>query len=250
MVLFSCPAQQTPSKKVLIVTTSHNVLGKTGFPTGVWLPEITHPFSTLTNAGFNITVASVKGGNVPIDPYSLPSNPQGTNRDDPITEKFLHTPSYVAMINHTVPLSTINPKDYAAVVFPGGNGATYDFPGNKNVNKIVATIYEQGGVVAAVCHGPAAFLNATLSNGQYLIKGMKVTGFSNEEEAITEILIGKKHVVPFFLENELPRRGAIYEKVYVHEPLVLVSGNGRLITGQNPESATNVGEKVVEILKG
>jgi putative intracellular protease/amidase len=243
-------AQQTPSKKILIVTTSHNVLGTTGFPTGVWLPEMTHPFSALANAGFNITIASVKGGNVPIDPYSIPSNPQGTNRDDPMTEKFLHTPAYVAMINHTVPLSTINPKDYAAVVFPGGNGATYDFPLDKNVNKIAAAIYEQGGVVAAVCHGPAALLNATLSNGQYLIKGMKVTGFSNEEEAITEILIGKKHVVSFFLENELPKRGAIYEKVYVHEPLVLESGNGRLITGQNPESATNVGEKVVEILKG
>jgi putative intracellular protease/amidase len=243
-------AEQTPSKKVLIVTTSNNVLGKTGYPTGLWLPEMTHPFSALANAGFNITIASVKGGNVPIDPYSIPSNPQGTNRDDPITEKFLHTPAYVTLINHTVSLSTINPKDYAAVVFPGGNGATYDFPWDKNVNKIASAVYEQGGVVAAVCHGPAALLNATLSNGQYLIKGMKVTGFSSEEEAITEILIGKKHVVPFFLENELPKRGAIYEKVYVHEPLVIISGNGRLITGQNPESATNVGEKVVEILKG
>ncbi len=243
-------AQILPAKKVLIVTTSHGILGKTGYPTGVWLPEMTHPFSALQNAGLNITVASVKGGNVPIDPYSIPSNPQGTNRDDPITEKFLHTPTDVAIINHTVPLSTVDPKEFSAVVFPGGNGATYDFPWDKNVNRIATTIYEQGGIVAAVCHGPAALLNATLPNGQYLIKGMKVTGFSNEEEAITEILIGKKHVMPFFLENELPKRGAIYEKTYVHEPLVIVSGNGRLITGQNPESATNVGEKVVEILKG
>lgn len=249
-VISTATAQNIPAKKVLIVTTSHSILGKTGYPTGLWLPEMTHPFSALQNAGFNITVASVKGGNVPIDPYSVPSNPQGTNRDDPITDKFLHTPADVAIINHTVPLSTINPKEYSAVVFPGGNGATYDFPWDKNVNRIAAAIYEQGGIVAAVCHGPAALLNATLSNGQYLIKGMKVTGFSNEEEAITEILIGKKHVLPFFLENELPKRGAIYEKVYVHEPLVIVSGNGRLITGQNPESATNVGEKVVEILKG
>lgn len=243
-------AQNIPPKKVLMVTTSHNILGKTRYPTGLWLPEMTHPFSALQNAGFNITVASVNGGNVPIDPYSVPSNPQGTNKDDPITDKFLHTSADVAILNHTIPLSTINPKEYSAVVFPGGNGATYDFPWDKNVNRIAAAIYEQGGIVAAVCHGPAALLNATLSNGQYLIKGMKVTGFSNEEEAITEILIGKKHVLPFFLENELPKRGAIYEKVYVHEPLVIVSGNGRLITGQNPESATNVGEKVVEILKG
>ena len=129
-------AQQTSPKKVLIVTTSHNVLGKTGYPTGVWLPQMTHPFSALANAGFNITIASVKGGNVPIDPYSVPSNPQGTNRDDPITEKFLHTPTYVAMINHTIPLDSINPKNYSAVLFPGGNGATYDFPSDQSVNKL------------------------------------------------------------------------------------------------------------------
>src|SRR3989442_4472826 len=239
-VIGTAAAQSIPPKKVPIVTTSHNILGKTGYPTGVWLPEMTHPFSALQNAGFNITVASVNGGNVPIDPYSIPSNPQGTNRDDPITEKFLYTPADVTIINHTVPVSTINPKDYAAVVFPGGNGATYDFPWDKNVNRIAAAIYEQGGIVAAVCHGPAALLNATLSYGQYLIKGMKVTGFSKEEEAITEILIGKKNVVPFFLENELRKRVTIYEKSYAHEPLVIVSGsNGRLTTGQDPESATN-----------
>jgi hypothetical protein len=124
-VISTATAQNIPAKKVLIVTTSHGILGKTGYPTGLWLPEMTHPFSALQDAGFNITVASVKGGNVPIDPYSIPSNPQGTNRDDPITDKFLHTPADEAIINHTVPVSTINPKEYSAVVFPGGNGATY-----------------------------------------------------------------------------------------------------------------------------
>lgn len=176
-IISNATAQNTPSKKVVIVTASHNILGKTGYPTGFWLPEMTHPFSALQNAGFNITLASVNGGDVPIDPYSIPSNPQGTNRGDPITDKFLHTPADVAIINHTVAVSTVNPKEYSAVLFPGGNGATYDFPWYKNVNRIAAAIYEQGGIVAAVCHGPAALLNATLSNGQYLIKGMKVTGF-------------------------------------------------------------------------
>jgi putative intracellular protease/amidase len=237
------------STKVLIVVTSHNVLGKTGYPTGLWLPEMTHPYYALKNAGFDIVVASPKGGNTPIDPYSIPSNPQGTNRDDPMTEKFLHSPEDVSRLNNTVPLANINSKDYSAVVFPGGNGGTYDFPWSSDVNRIASSIYEQGGIVAAVCHGPAALLNATLSDGSYLIKGMKITGFSNEEEAITEILIGAKNVVPIFLENELPKRGAVFEKTYVHEPLVVVSGDGgRLITGQNPESAMNVGEKVVEML--
>ena len=255
----SASAQQGPQKqqqqqdvnstKVLIVVTSHNVLGKTGYPTGLWLPEMTHTYYALKNAGFEIVISSLKGGNAPIDPYSIPSNPQGTNRDDPMTEKFLNSPEDVSRLNNTVPLTNINPKDYSAVVFPGGNGGTYDFPWNKDVNRIASAIYEQGGIVAAVCHGPAAILNATLSDGSYLIKGMKITGFSNEEESITEILIGAKNVVPIFLENELPKRGAIYEKVYAHEPLVVVSGdNGRLITGQNPESAINVGEKVVEML--
>lgn len=241
--------QNVNSTKVLIVVTSHNVLGKTGYPTGLWLPEMTHPYYALKNAGFNIVVGSPKGGNTPIDPYSIPSNPQGTNRDDPITEKFLSSPNDASLLNNTVPLANINPQDYSAVVFPGGNGGTYDFPWNSDVNRIASTIYEQGGIVAAVCHGPAAILNATLSDGSYLIKGKKVTGFSNEEEAITEILIGSKNVVPIFLENELPKRGAIFEKTYVHEPLVVISGeSGRLITGQNPESAMNVGEKVVEML--
>jgi putative intracellular protease/amidase len=210
---------------------------------------MTHPYYALKNAGFEIVVSSPKGGNAPIDPYSIPSNPQGTNRNDPITEKFLSSPEDVSRLNTTVPLANINPKDYSAVVFPGGNGGTYDFPWNEDVNRIASTIYEQGGIVAAVCHGPAAILNATLSDGSYLIKGMNVTGFSNEEEAISEILIGTKNVVPFFLEDELPKRGANYQKVYVHEPLVVVSGdNGRLITGQNPESAMDVGENVVEML--
>lgn len=241
--------QNVNSTKVLIVVTSHNVLGKTGYPTGLWLPEMTHPYYALKNAGFDIIVASPKGGNTPIDPYSIPSNPQGTNKDDPITEKFLSSSNDVSLLNSTVPLANINPQDYSAVVFPGGNGGTYDFPWNNDINGIASTIYEQGGIVAAVCHGPAAILNATLSDGSYLIKGKKVTGFSNEEEAITEILIGAKNVVPIFLENELPKRGAIFEKTYVHEPLVVISGDsGRLITGQNPESAMNVGEKVVEML--
>jgi putative intracellular protease/amidase len=241
--------QAVNSTKVLIAVTSHNVLGKTGYPTGLWLPEMTHPYYALKNAGFDIVVASPKGGDAPIDPYSIPINPQGTNRNDPMTEKFLSNPEDVSRLNNTIPLANINPQDYSAVVFPGGNGGTYDFPWNKDVNRIASAIYEQGGIVAAVCHGPAAILNATLSDGSYLIEGMKVTGFSNEEEAITEILIGTKNVVPIFLEDELPKHGAIYEKTYVHEPLVVVSGdNGRLITGQNPESATNVGEKVVELL--
>lgn len=241
--------QTTLSKKVLLVVTSHNVLGETGYPTGLWLPEMTHPYYALKNAGFDLVVASPKGGNAPIDPYSIPTNPQGTNRNDPMTEKFLRSTEDVAKLNNTIPLASINPKEYAAVVFPGGNGGTYDFPWNKDVNRIASSIYEQGGVVAAVCHGPAALLNATLSDGTYLVNGMNVTGFSNEEEAISEILIGTKNVVPFFLENELPKRGAIYAETYVHEPLVVVSGEyGRLVTGQNPESATNVGEKVIEIL--
>ncbi len=243
------PQKVNSANKVLIVVTSHNVLGKTGFPTGVWLPEMTHPYYALKNAGFEIDIATPKGGNVPIDPYSIPSYIYSTNRNDPMTEKFLRTPEDVARINNTLQLSSINSSDYSAVIFPGGNGATYDFPWDDDVNRIASEIYEHGGIVAAVCHGPAALLNATLSDGTPLVKGMNVTGFSNEEEAITEILVGAKNVIPFFLEDELPKRGATFIKDDVHEPNIVVSGEGgRLITGQNPESAMNVGEKVVEML--
>jgi putative intracellular protease/amidase len=239
------------SKRVLIVGTSNGVLGYTGYPTGVWLPEMTHPYYALKNSGIEIDIATPKGGNIPVDPYSIPSYIYSTNRDDPLTEAFLRTPEDLAKINNTLQLSEINSSDYSAVVFPGGNGATYDFPWNEDVNQIAAEIYERGGIVAAVCHGPAALLNATLSNGTHLVDGMNITGFSNEEEAITEILIGAKNVVPIFLEDELPKRGATFVKDYVHEPNVVVSGEGgRLITGQNPESAFNVGMNVVEMLSG
>jgi putative intracellular protease/amidase len=238
-----------PSKKILIVGTSSGILGDAGYPTGVWLPEMTHPYYALKNSGFEIDIATPTGGNIPVDPYSIPSYIYSTNRDDPMTEKFLRTPEDVTKINNTLQLSGINSSDYSAVVFPGGNGATYDFPWDENVNHIASEIYEQGGIVAAVCHGPAALLNASLADGTPLVKGMNVTGFSNEEEAITEILIGAKNVIPFFLEDEFPSRGATFVKEYVHEPNVVVSGEGgRLITGQNPESAFNVGMKVVEML--
>lgn len=237
------------SKRVLIVGTSHDMLGDTGYPTGVWLPEMTHPYFALKNSGFEIDIATSKSGNIPVDPYSIPSYIYSTNRDDPMTETFLRTSEDVAKINNTLKLSDVNSSDYSAVVFPGGNGATYDFPWDEDVNRIAAEIYERGGVVAAVCHGPAALLNATLTNGAPLVKGMNITGFSNEEEAITEILIGTKNVVPFFLEDEFPKRGATFVEEYVHEPNVVISGEGgHLITGQNPESAFNVGMKVVEML--
>jgi putative intracellular protease/amidase len=239
------------SKRVLIVGTSHSVLGDTGYPTGVWLPEMTHPYYALKNSGAEIDITTPQGGNIPVDPYSIPSYIYSTNRDDPMTEKFLRTPDDVSKINNTLQLSEINSSDYSTVVFPGGNGATYDFPWNEDVNRIASEIYERGGIVAAVCHGPAALLNATSSNGIPLVNGMNVTGFSNEEEAITEILIGAKNVVPLFLEDEFPKRGAMFVKDYVHEPNVVISGEGgRLITGQNPESAFNVGMKVVEMLPG
>lgn len=237
------------SKRILIIGTSHGILGDTGYPTGVWLPEMTHPYYALKNSGFEIDIATPKGGNIPVDPYSIPSYIYSTNRDDPMTEVFLRTPNDVSKINNTLQLSEINSSDYSAIVFPGGNGATYDFPWNEDVNQIAAEIYERGGIVAAVCHGPAALLNATLSDGTPLVDGMNVTGFSNEEEAITEILIGAKNVVPIFLEDEFAKRGATFVKDYVHEPNVVISGEGdRLITGQNPESAFNVGMKVVKRL--
>jgi putative intracellular protease/amidase len=237
------------SKKILFVGTSHDMLGDTGYPTGVWLPELTHPYYALKNAGFEIDIATPKGGNIPVDPYSIPSYMYSTNKDDPLTQTFLRTSEDVEKINNTLTLSDANSSDYSAVIFPGGNGATYDFPWNEDVNRIASEIYEQGGIVAAVCHGPAALLNATLTDGTFLVKDMNITGFSNEEEAITEILIGAKNVVPFFLEDEFPKRGATFIKEYIHEPNVVISGDGgRLITGQNPESAFNVGMKVVEML--
>ncbi len=223
-------------KKILIVVTSHDQLGTTGKKTGYYLPEVTHPFFKLTDAGFTIDFVSPKGGKAPMDEKSRDLN-------DPENKKFLENPVYMNKIEHTFRPDEIDFQKYSAIVYAGGHGTMWDFPDNHDLAHLAAQIYEHGGVVAAVCHGPAALINIKLANGKYLIDGKKVSSFTNAEEKE----VGLTEVVPFLLESKLVARGAKFQPAANWSNKVVV--DERLVTGQNPQSAASLGEAVVKLLE-
>lgn len=234
ILLFSISiyAQQktkTMKKKILFVVTSHDTKGNTGEKTGYYLAEVSHPWKVLTQAGYEIDFVSPKGGNPPVDGFDL---------TDPENKEFWENEYYHKKISNSIKPSEVNPTAYAAIYYAGGHGAMWDLPDNAEIARIATQIYEQDGVVAAVCHGPAGLVNIKLSNGYFLIDGKKVNGFSNEEEEQVKL----NNVVPFLLEDQLKNRGGIYEKSAPWQQHVTV--DQRLITGQNPQSAKAVGEAI------
>ncbi|UYL07844.1 type 1 glutamine amidotransferase domain-containing protein [Bdellovibrio sp. SKB1291214] len=222
--------------RALIVISSHSQLGETGKPTGWYLSEVTHVYYPLAAAGYQVDFASPQGGAAPMDPGSREIK-------DEDNKKFLADPGLMKQVQETLPLSKVDPKKYRLVHFAGGHGAMWDFPNNKDISRVAAAIYENDGIVSAVCHGPAALVDIKLSNGEYLIKGKRVNGFTNAEESE----VGLTKVVPFLLASKLQERGANYEGGKNWEDKVVV--DGRLVTGQNPQSAHSVGRKVVELLQ-
>jgi putative intracellular protease/amidase len=222
--------------KALIVVTSHDRLGDTGKKTGYYLPEVSHPFFELKDAGFQVDIGSPTGGKAPMDERSR-------DLSDEKNREFLETPAYASLLENTIPLSRVQAADYDAIIFAGGHGTMWDFPNSADVQRLSTGIYEQGGVVAAVCHGPAALVNVRLSNGEYLISGKRVTGFTNAEEDAAELT----QVMPFLLETQMIERGARFEKADLWQPKVVT--DGRLVTGQNPASAAGVGAEVARVLK-
>lgn len=220
------------AKKVLFVVTSHGELGDTGKPTGYWLSEVTHPWSVLRDK-FEIDVVSPKGGKPPVE---------GVELDDTINRKFWDDPVWQKKMANTMKPDQVRPEEYAAIFYAGGHGVMWDFPDNAALAKIAQTIHDQGGIVSAVCHGPAGLLNVHLDNGEYLIKGKKLTSFTNKEEE----LIGMAKVVPFLLQTALESKGCIYEASAPWSDHVVA--DGRLLTGQNPMSALSLGKKLLELL--
>ncbi len=220
-------------KKILIVVTSHDTLGNTGRKTGFYLSEVTHPYEEFTRAGYDVDFVSPKGGKAPMD---------GVKLEDPINKAFLDDPKKVEQVENTLTPSQVDPKQYDAIFYAGGHGTMWDFPNNEKLAQIATAIYEQGGVVGAVCHGPAGLVNIKLSNGKYLVAGKTVTSFTNEEEAAVELT----KVVPFLLESKLQEQGAKFTKAPNFQAHVVESD--RLVTGQNPASAAGVAEEMVDLL--
>lgn len=225
----------TQTKKILMVLTNHATLGDSGKFTGCWLSELTHVYDLVRRAGYEVDMVSPLGGQSPMDPASLRSK-------DPINATYLKDPEFVRQVEQTLTPSQVKPEDYAAVYYPGGHGPLWDVAVNPDIAQLTRSIYERGGIVAAVCHGPAGLLPVRLSNGTHLLAGQTVTGFSNLEE----FLAGKTKWVPFSLEHQLRELTGSYKKSWPWMPYSIVSG--RIITGQNPNSAKQVGQKLVSSL--
>lgn len=222
--------------KILIVLTSHAQMGNTDKKTGFWLAELTHPYYVIKDAGYEIDIVSITGGKAPIDPRSL-------DETDPDNKRFLNDAGLLAKVNSSKKLADALPENYQAILFSGGHGTMWDFPNNPDINRITAAIYQNNGVVAAVCHGPAALTDVKLNNGEYLISGKKFAAFTNEEEDEAKLT----DVVPFLLQDKLIERGG--KHVYASPWKNNVVADQRIITGQNPQSAHSVGKLIVEELK-
>jgi putative intracellular protease/amidase len=223
--------------KILMILTSHNVLGNTGKPTGFWLEEFTAPYYAFMDAGAEVTVASVKGGQPPIDPKS---DEPGNQTDS--MERFKKDSAAQKVLASTVKLSEVTSAGYDTVFYPGGHGPLWDLVEDKKSIALIEEFYNAGKPVAAVCHAPAVFKNVTYQ-GQPIVKGKRVTGFANSEEEAVQLT----KVVPFLVEDELKRQGGLYEKGPDWSVYTIV--DGWLITGQNPASSGPAARELIKLLQ-
>ncbi len=222
--------------RALIVVTSHGTMGETGEPTGYYLSEVVHPYFALHEAGIEVDFASPEGGKAPADPKSLKLD------EDEELARFWNDASLRGRLEATVPLGQVDAGDYDAILFAGGHGTMWDFPTDANVARLGREIFESDGVVAAVCHGPAALVGITLSDGTPIVQGRDITTFSDVEEAKVELT----DTVPFLLETRLREQGGQVTTAEPWQAHAVV--DGRLVTGQNPASAREVGEAVAKLL--
>lgn len=219
---------------ILIVVTNHDEIADTGTPTGYFLSEVSHPWKVFTEAGFAVEFASPKGGFAAMDPKSF-------DLSDPDNQTFWHDLDAVQGVVHTQVLGKLEPTAYAAIFFAGGHGTMWDFPESESVRRSIAQHYKNGGVIGAVCHGPAALIGVNV-DGAPLVKGKQVTGFTNAEEEAVELT----EAMPFLLESQLREQGAEFVGAGNFQNNVVVAE--RLVTGQNPASARDAAKAIVALL--
>ncbi|OUM97192.1 MAG: glutamine amidotransferase [Thermobacillus sp. ZCTH02-B1] len=216
-------------RHVLMVVTSCGEM-PTGEKTGIWLSEFAEPYEVFRESGFRITVASVRGGKAPIDPRSLTPETEAKWADA------------IRVLDETVPVDSVGAEGFDALFLPGGHGTMFDLPENGKLRELIRTLFESGRPVGAVCHGPAGLVGVKLSDGTPLVKGRKVTAFTNEEERAVKL----DQVMPFLLEDRLRQIGAAFiaaEKWANH-----VEVDGKLVTGQNPQSGEAAARKLAELV--
>ncbi|WP_077045869.1 type 1 glutamine amidotransferase domain-containing protein [Pseudomonas sp. KK4] len=224
--------------KILMVLTSHDQLGNTGEKTGFWLEEFAAPYYVFKDAGVDITVASPKGGQPPLDPKSDSPDFQTAPGD-----RFKSDPAAQRVLANSERLSEMSEKNFDAIFYPGGHGPLWDLTNDKDSIGLIERTYAAGKPVAMVCHAPGALRYVKGPDGQPLVKGKKVTGFTNTEEEAVQLT----NVVPYLVEDALKANGGIFSKGPDWQSYVLADGN--LITGQNPASSTAGAQKLLEVLR-
>ena len=225
------------SKRMLMVMTSHEIMGDTGEKTGMWLEEFAAPYYAFKDQGYTITLASPMGGQVPIDPNSL--------ADDAMTDDAVrYTKDEIARsaIASTIPLEDVRADEFDAVFYPGGHGPLWDLSDNAHSIKLIEDTIAANKPVGAVCHAPIVLKDVKTPAGQYLVEGKQVTGFTNSEEAAMELT----EVVPYLVEDELVKKGGKFEKA--DDFAVKVCTDGLLVTGQNPPSSRPAADALIKLL--
>lgn len=223
--------------KILTVLTSHDQLGQTGRKTGFWLEELAAPYYVFKDAGVEVVLASPKGGQPPLDPKS---NEPDFQTD--ATRRFEADPEANLALSSTIALGTVNQSDFDAVFYPGGHGPLWDLAEDKNSINLISSTLAHNKPVALVCHAPGVLRHVKSLDGTPLVQGKKVTGFTNSEEEG----VGLTEVVPFLVEDELIKNGAIYSKIGDWQSYVVQ--DGLLITGQNPASSMEAAKKLLQVL--
>ncbi|PYZ98316.1 glutamine amidotransferase [Alteribacter lacisalsi] len=219
------------AKKMLMIVTGTDKINSDN-KTGIWVSEFTEPYLAFREAGYDVTVASPKGGKAPLDPNSM---------EEDIPEEWKEA---MKRLEETAELKQVSAESYEGVFLPGGHGTMFDFPDDENINSILQYFADHNFPIGAVCHGPAAFVNAVKSDGTSIIDGKKITAFTNEEEESTEL----DKYMPFMLETSLREKGALFELGAPWSDYAVIDGN--FVTGQNPQSSLTTARAFIEVVEG
>lgn len=222
-------------KRILMVLTSQATMGDSDRPTGVWFEELTAPYYHFIDAGFEVVLASPKGGLVPVDPHSREETTASVVR-------FAADAQAMSLLENSLLLAEVSSEAYAAIFLPGGHGTMFDLPDDQTLAGLLETFWREKKVVAAVCHGPAGLLSAKDEQGNPLVAGRKISAFSNEEEDAA----GLTDAMPFLLETRIQELGGLYEGAPKFEPYAVK--DGRLVTGQNPMSSELVAQLTIQAI--
>ena len=225
--------------RILIVTTSNATMGGPGKPTGLWLEELTTPYFVVVEAGARVTLASIKGGIIPVDPRSLQA---GEAEPESVT-RFRADAAAMAALDQSHALAARDGDSFDAIFLPGGHGTMWDLPCNPTLAALIGKMWRQGKVVATVCHGAAGLLSAVETDGEPLVKGKAITAFTDAEERAA----GLATEVPFLLESRLRELGALFENGDLFAPYAIA--DGRLVTGQNPASSGPTAQLVLDAVE-